>query len=187
MITYSNYKLPPGLEYIGNGFTIRKTSCCSSKETLEFMQALCLHLISHPDPMIVPVVGFEDLGQESDHLFTYTYDMVRLGELTKQEKEIIWEVVRAKGSCPSDENIGLPSPDPLHIFREDAKITSEQAWQQYPQLMQYLDEVIKQGRYFDLHDENIMRDEDGQMRLIDLEGFLNTPLSLSDNDWITKI
>lgn len=61
MITYSNYKLPPGLEYVGDGFTIRKTSHCSGKKAFEFMQALCLHLMAHPDSMIVPVSDFQFL------------------------------------------------------------------------------------------------------------------------------
>jgi hypothetical protein len=184
MITYSNYKLPPGLEYVGDGFTIRKTVECSKKETIQFMQALCQHLIAHPDPMIVPVYSFEYLGEKASHTYSYSYDMMRLGDLTDEERKIIWEVTRAKGSWPGAGNCGAPSKDPLRIFREDAKITSEQAWQDYPKLMAYLGEVIKQSRYHDMHEENILMDEEANYRIIDLEGFLNLPLSLSENDWI---
>lgn len=185
MITYSNYKLPPGLEYIGDGFTIRKTVECSNKETVQFMQALCQHLIAHPDPMIVPVYSFEYLGEKASHCYSYSYDMMRLGDLTDEEKKIIWEVTRAKGAWPGAGD-GPPKSDPLHQFQSNAKVTPEQAWQDYPELMNYLGEVIKLGRYYDLHDENIMRGEDGLYKIIDIEGFLNVSLSQPDNDWITK-
>src|SRR5277367_5136081 len=98
MIIYNNYKLPKGLEYVGDGFTIRKTVHCSNKETMLFMQALCQHLIAHPDPLVVPVVGFQYLGQKSDYYHIYSYDMTRMGDISREERSIIWEVVRAKGA-----------------------------------------------------------------------------------------
>lgn len=186
MITYSNYKLPPGLEYVGDGFTIRKTVLCSNEETLQFMQALCQHLMARPDPTIVPVYDFQYLGRKSNHSFQYSYDMKRLGDLTEGEKKSIWEVVRAKGAWANSKYCSAPTTDPLHKFRSDAEITPEQAWMSYPQLMNYLTELIKRDRYYDLHDENIMRDEDYSYRIIDLEGFLNLPLSLPENDWIRE-
>lgn len=185
MIIYNNYKLPLNLEYVGDGFTIRKTGHCSNKETLDFMQALCQHLIAHPDPFIVPVVDFQYLGQKSDYYHIYSYDMIRMGDITKEEKTIIWEVVRAKGAWANSEYCSAPTTDPLHIFRDDAVISSEQAWQDYPELMNYLGEVIEQGRYHDLHDENIMVDGNRDYKIIDLEGFINPPLSDPSNDWIT--
>lgn len=184
MITYSNYKLPHGLEYVGDGFTIRKTVLCSDKDSLHFMQALCQHLIAHPDPMIVPVYAFQYLGEKAGHCYSYSYDMMRLGNLTDEEKKIIWEVTRAKGSWPGAGD-GPPKSDPIHQFQSNPKITPEQAWQDYPKLMTYLGEVIKQNRYYDMHDENILMDEEANYRLIDLEGLINIPLSQPDNQWIT--
>src|SRR5271170_4449525 len=142
MIIYNNYKLPPYLKYVGDGFTVRKTSLPSDKETLDFMQALCQHLIAHPDPLVVPVVGFQNLGQGSNFKYTYSYDMVRMGDISQDERDIIWEVVRAKGAWANSKYCSAPTTDPLHIFREDAAISPQKAWQNYPQLMHYLEQII---------------------------------------------
>lgn len=171
MIKYSNYKLPHGLEYVGDGFTIRKTAHCSGKGTLEFMRTLCQHLIAHPDPMIVPVYSFEYLGQRAEHEYAYTYDMQRLGEISQEENNLIWQV----GDAWRD---GISNPARHHSLHW--------AWDKYPKLMSYLEEMIKLDRYHDLHGENILLDENAEYKIIDIEGFLNAPLSLPENDWITR-
>lgn len=180
MITYSNYKLPPGLEYVGDGFTIRKTSHCSGKKAFEFMQALCLHLMAHPDSMIVPVSDFQFLGRNADHDFVYSYDMQRLGVISEEEENLIWQVGDGWRSRIAD---------PIHQFiskplSTKEVISLERAWQEYPKLMNFLGEIIKQDRYHDLHGENILLDDDANYRIIDLEGFLNSPLSLPENAWL---
>jgi hypothetical protein len=57
---------------------------------------------------------------------------------------------------------------------------------EYPDLAAFMDEVLRQGRYRDVHSGNFLKDEDGSYKIIDLEGFINTPLSRGDNDWITR-
>jgi hypothetical protein len=180
MITYSNYNLQPGLEYVKDGFTIRKTVHCSRKQTVEFMRALCAHLIAHPDPMVVPIYDFQYLGQVAQHDFKYSYDMLRLGEISEIENRIIWQV----GYAHSDG-----SSDPVHNFKHTVwvktHIDAEYAWKNHFKLMTFLEKVISLDRYHDLHGENVMMDNDGEFRLIDIDGFNNPPLSLPENNWIT--
>jgi hypothetical protein len=187
MIHYNNYKLPPGLEYVGDGFTVRKTSLCTGDQALRFMEGLCKHLIAHPDPTIVPVYSFEYIGDGANNTYKYQYDMMRLGSISETEEQIIWQVGDA---WRSGLKYGIINPveqflpDKASSFK--APITVEQAWEQYPELMKFLDGVVKLNRYHDLHGENVMLDNDAQYRLVDLEGFKNPPLSLSENDWITR-
>jgi hypothetical protein len=182
MITYSNYKLPPGLEYIGDGFTIRKTTSCCGKKNFEFMQALCLHLIAHPDPMIVPIYAFQFINRNSDDKFVYSYDMQRLGIISEEVETLIWQVGDAWRAKINN---------PTHQFTSKAvsvlqPLTVEYAWEKYAKLMTFLEEVVKLGRYYDLHGSNVMVNNDGCYSIIDIEGFLNAPLSQPSNNWITK-
>jgi hypothetical protein len=182
MIAYNNHKLPPGLEYVGDGFIVRKTAVCTGKEAFSFMKALCKHLIAQPDPMIVPTYSFEYIG-ESTGIYKYQYDMMRLGNISEREKQIIWQVVDAwrAGSYDPAKHFLPHRP----IGYKDY-ITVEQAWEAYPKLMAFLNEIIKLGRYHDLHGENIMLDNDAEYRLVDLESFNNPPLSLPENNWIIR-
>lgn len=177
MIQYNNYKLPKGLEYVGDGWTVRKTTVCYGDEAFNFMKGLCKHLIAHPDPMIVPVYSFEYLGAYSEGRHRYSYDMMRLGDISRHEADIIWDVGDAWRSG---------SKDPLRIYRTNAKTQGEKNWQEYPKLMGFLQQIIQQERYYDLHGENIMMDTDENYRIIDLEGFSNPPLSNPSNAWITR-
>lgn len=181
MVHYNNYKLPDGLEYVGDGWTIRKTATCKGNETFKFISTLCRHLIAHPDPMVVPIYSFEYLGAYGDNTHKYQYDMRRLGDLCKEEIQAVWQVGEAWRA---------ESPDPARIFvpKEVMKdyITTDQAWAKYPKLMNFLQEVVKLDRYHDLHGENVMMDEEENYRLVDVEGFLNNPLSNPSNTWITR-
>jgi len=181
MIHYNNHKLPYGLEYIGDGFTIRKTASCYGMATLEFFRGLCQHLIAHPDPMIVPIYRFEYLGAYSNNDHRYSYDMMRVGDLSREEKEIVWQVGDAWRFFYNQPI------DPTRKFKVNAVLTSEECWAKHPQLMHFLKEVIVLNRYHDLHGENVMMDNDGQFRLIDLESFHNPPLSKPSNNWITQV
>lgn len=179
MIHYNNYKLPDGLEYVGDGWTVRKTATCKGNETFEFIKTLCQRLIVHPDPMIVPVYSFKYLGACADFSHKYQYDMRRLGDLSKEETETIWQVGDAWRAGSSDPTrIFVPKP----VF--EGYIPADKAWEKYPKLMHFLQEVIKLDRYHDLHGENVMMDEDENYRLIDVEGFLNPPLARPSNAWI---
>lgn len=181
MIHYNNYKLPPGLEYVGDGFTIRKTALINGKWAFEFMRELCNHLIAHPDPMIVPVSCFEFLGLAAGNVHKYSYDMMRLGDLSRKEVDIIWQVGDAWRHFH-----GYPNLDPTKQFKDDAVYSAEECWEQHPKLMLFLKEVIVLNRYHDLHGENVMMDNDGDYRLVDIEGFLNSPLSQPENDWLRQ-
>lgn len=106
--------------------------------------------------------------------------MQRLGVISEEEENLIWQVGDGWRSRIAD---------PIHQFiskplSTKEVISLERAWQEYPKLMNFLGEIIKQDRYHDLHGENILLDDDANYRIIDLEGFLNSPLSLPENAWL---
>jgi hypothetical protein len=173
MISYNNYKLPQFLEYVGDGFTIRKSALCIGQEALNFMQKLCEHLIAHPDPLVVPIYNFEYIGAYSGNTHKYSYDMARLGGITREETNIIWQVGDAWRA-------GIE--DPTRHYKQNAD-----CWDGHEKMMHFLEKVVVLNRYHDLHGENVMMDNDGDYRLIDLEGFKNPPLSRPSNFWITGV
>jgi hypothetical protein len=60
-------------------------------------------------------------------------------------------------------------------------------WKEYPKLMNFINTVFSQKRYTDIHSGNFMKDEDGEYRIIDLEGFSGgAPLNQPKNDWIIR-
>lgn len=140
------------------------------REMLIFMETLCQHLIARPDPSIVHVLDFQDHGRHRDGTYIYTYDMERLYPLTKSEKKIIQ-------AAKSDWFYGGRFPS-ISLFEEVVKGKKE-----YPDLIDFLEKVMRAGRYTDIHDGNIMIDTVRDYKLIDLEGFYHAPLDHYKNQW----
>jgi hypothetical protein len=155
--------------------TVRKEASLGTKESFELMEAIALHFINHPDPMVVPVYKWEVLGrpQKSNYgIFSYQYDMKRLGMLDENEKNLIYYMNMHKlyggGYMNSASKVEYLSP-------------------QYPELYEFMKEVLALNRYTDCHGGNFLKDEDESYKIIDLEGFIRTPLNRKENDWFTKV
>lgn len=170
MIQYPN--LFNNLKYVGaNQMIVRKTAQTSMRSNFDFMKTLCTHLINNPDPMIVPVYSFNILQNDHYACFKYSYDMMAMGTLSGDEKDVV-NLVSNKVDYYGE------------ITESDPNI--QNCWKQQPELMSFLDKLVKQDRYFDLHDGNIMIDHEENYRVIDLEGFIQYSLSDPRNDWITR-
>lgn len=170
MRTYSLH-LPYGLKYIAPNI-IRKEAILGSETNLRFMEALCTHLINHPDPMVVPVYDFQ-IGHCRGGEYHYYYDMQTLLSLYPEEKRLVnW--------CDDayDKDKILPSQNP------EERIA--QGWSEWPPLMQFIDKWIALRRHQDIHDGNIMIDENDCYKLVDLEGFIHHPWDDPINDWISR-
>lgn len=164
MITYPNLHKP--LRYIGaNQSRVRKTAYTGLKCHLLFMKALCKRLIDNPDPLIVEVYSFKELPNAFGN-YKYQYDMKAMGMLSEAEKRVVNMV--SKYCEPGD---AMPT--------DLADINL--AWKKHPAIMTFLQKVLFQNRYFDIHDGNIMIDENEEYKLVDLEGFIG---SSQDNKWV---
>lgn len=178
MIRYAT-RLPPGkgVELV-NDSTVRKIEYCSMDKSLEFMEALIKHFIRHPDPLVVPVYSYQLLSSKRND-YAYSYEMMRLGLLSQEERDFIdhvGDLVDRRGVDTFD------TPSPTEAYGTSLV----QGEREFPFLFRFLKEVVNQNRYFDIHSGNILMDMDGDYRLIDLEGFMKTPLSLRENNWITR-
>jgi hypothetical protein len=151
-----------GLEVISDR-VVRKHAMASTKEMFEIVQAICLYFIRHPSPLVVPTYAFEAVGipnsQYAAH--SYHYDMMRMGTLTQEEKDFLSEYRYNRN-------------------KKDSKFSGR------PKMADFLDQVLAEGRYRDLHDGNVMKDEDDNFRLVDLEGFLLSPIDRKENDWLKE-
>ena len=172
MIKYAN-RLPPGKDVIllDDGETIRKTARCNEEKTIIFMENLVKHFIDYPDPTVVPVYRFETI-KRTRHEYIYSYDMMRLGILSEKERDLIDLVGDLHDSH---------GPDACVL---DHVIYPERI--EFPELFSFLKFITQQQRYWDIHSGNILMDPDGNYRLVDLEGFLRTPLELDCNNWISR-
>lgn len=168
MIKYAT-RLPPGkgVELLENG-NIRKIFHFNMERTFVFMDALVKHFIRNPDPMVVNVFNYTVIDN-----YSYSYDMERLGLLSAEEREIV---------DIAGDWYDKHGSDAYEFLLNDVKIQ----FQGNEKLLNFLKLVIEQNRYHDLHSGNVMMDINGDYKLIDLEGFLKTPLSLKENDWITR-
>lgn len=157
--------------------TIKKHAQLGTKEQYDIMQAILLHFMEHPDPMVVPVYGYELVqGPPADAAPTYathvyTYTMKRLAMLNEEEKNLIHY----------HSTIYYHGLNYLHTKEQDEYMAAAKL---YPELQKFMDKVREMGRYTDIHDNNFLKDEDENYKIIDLEGFIRTPWDRSENDWL---
>jgi hypothetical protein len=181
MIKYAT-RLPPGksVQLLNDG-VIRKIEHCSMEKTMEFMEALIKHFIAYPDPMVVPIYDFQTLTRKRNE-YSYSYDMMRLGILTSEERRFIDLVGDMTDKYGKD----------AFMYEASDYLTSQHDYDlnrgnlEFPKLYDFLKTVVELDRYHDIHSGNILMDLEENYRLIDLEGFQVTPLSDPRNDWISR-
>lgn len=139
---------------------ILKRAECSSESTFAYMQALCEHLIRTPHPEIVPVLSFHTVSKGFFH-YRYNYTMQKMNHLSNFEKSVIhiWSGI----------NDVADSVTPKKYTEEEAESITKAGLEYCPKLVNLMEDW--QHLYFDIHAGNIMKDDDGEYRLIDLEGF----------------
>lgn len=143
---------------------VRKEAGFSQKGSLDWIRKLCNHVIANPDPMVVPVYRFEVLEERDDSngrwgTYRYAYEMMRLPMLDRYEKQLISDVISHYKPVPLDV------ADPNLV----------RGWRELPELMKFMNKVLAEGHYTDLHNNNFLKDQEGNYRIIDLEGFRRYP------------
>ena len=156
-VVYENH-LPNFIKVI-NKDTIRKVYAAYSIEG-DFIEMVCCYLIENPHPLIVPIYKFE--GNFEDNWCHYSYDMKLLTPISEEEACIV------NNARNDTNNFGISA---LSRFTNRRLVT-------------FLQKVLVDGIYWDLHGGNVMKDQDGNYLLIDLEG-LNPASRFADSvrDW----
>lgn len=152
---------------------VRKEYSFTTLDCYLHTKAVINHFIRNPDPMVVTVYSFEEIVATLDcryGTYKYAYEMKRLGMLDYDEKRII---------------------DEFHDWDSEVQLDHHnewfrRGWREYPKLMNYMNDVYRQRRYRDRHSGNFLKDENGDYKIIDLEGFSTYPLDQKINDWITR-
>jgi hypothetical protein len=157
--------------------TVRKESSIGTKENWECFLSIMEYALKNIDSMLVPVYNFKVTEEPAPDypynygIYRYYYDMKRLGMLSQQEKELItWTKkvhLYGRGGLNLDE----------HDLLKEYRVI-------YPDLADFMDEVIQLNRYRDIHDGNFLLDEEGNYKIIDLEGFIWTPVDRKENNWL---
>jgi hypothetical protein len=172
--------LPPNFSYLKEGKLVRKTDYFRTYERLQLLQKMCHSLMNHPDLLVVPIVSFQEEERqlcsysENEYNYYYSYDMLTLHSISKDEELLIDKLA-------DFQSIHRRSPFEAQI----EAVTMGQI--HFPELTRFIQTVMEQNRYHDLHSQNVMIDNNGQFKLIDIEGFLITPYNGKPNyDWIIE-
>ncbi len=167
--------LPLYIENISKDI-VRKTAFCSTVEDLVFIQGLIFSHIEKPHNDIVPIYDFT-IKHCKKYRYDYSYDMKRMYSISTIERSLIDHV-------GNGYSFGID--DPLHKNKSpDIQNTLEMGWKEYPKLMQLLERMLYETKYFDIHGGNIMvNPDDERYQIIDIEGFIYTPIKSKTNDWI---
>lgn len=168
MLKYAD-QLPFKLELITDS-VVKKNGRYSLIESIDQTRQIVKHFIRHPDPMVVPVYEWFEGSKDPKGWFTYSYTMKRLCVLSEMERRIIAHCIFLYEKNFSMENTEC-------LLKMGRKV--------YPTLEPFMEEVISQGRYVDLHNGNFLKDETGAYKIIDVEGFLKFPYDTRDLSWIT--
>jgi len=175
MLNYAT-RFPPGapVELLENNL-VRKKFTTSSPDYMNVLVKLFNYLSLNPDPKVVPFYNFQFSTTRNEYpypydryIYSYQYDMLRCGLLPKEERDFIEWV----GNRHEADGI-----DCLHHHEVNTKKHS------FPKLFKFLEEVITENRYWDIHSGNIMFNEDWDYVLIDLEGFVSEHYP-SKNLWL---
>jgi hypothetical protein len=172
MLKYAT-RLPPGkpVELLDDNL-IRKTGSWIEKDMFLFQKRVINHFIKHPDPLVVPVYQFTELGRDRHKQYTYSYIMERCGILNVDERAFV-DYVGDLWDKHCDRACAQPDPALLSYQKK------------FPALFDFLKTVVEQNRYMDLHSGNVMMSQDGYC-LVDLEGFMKWPLNSASHNWISE-
>lgn len=168
MLNYAR-RMPPNkpVEILDNG-NVRKTLVNRNPDWMKYMTALLGHFTKHPEPHVVPIYDYQILSDSS-----YQYDMMRCGLLTDDERMFI--------SIVGDLH------DRYKIAACQVKDAELMAYKdKHPKLFKFLQMIVEEDRYWDIHSGNILLNEDGEYCLIDLEGYMRLPLLQAGNNWIDR-
>lgn len=168
-------QLSDGLEIISDSI-VKKTACFSNINSLNQTRKLIKHFINHPDPMVVPVYSWKERPKNKNGLISYSYTMKRLCLLSQEERHVI---SLCCASLKKDE-------DWNHSYIEKAKNDLFAFNKDYSLLISFIEEAILNKNYVDTHKGNFLKDEYGDYKIIDLEGFLYYPWDHRDLSWISK-
>lgn len=161
MFSYNENVERYGLRLVSDR-VIRKEAMMGTKKNFEFFSKLVRHLIANPDPTVVPVYNFEVLEEAYSGTmwgtFRYAYEMMRLPMLSREEKYAINIFTNHRYNMDRGQ-------DPTLLQQK----------KELPELAKFMTKVFNDGNYTDIHDGNFLKDEEGNYRIIDLEGFYKYP------------
>lgn len=178
MVEYDSLYGRFGLSLV-NETRVRKDARVNTIEDARAIEVLCKYFMDTKDPMVVEIYNFQHLKplpNKAPSVYTYSgygyfYEMKRLAKLSSEEKDLIEDMAylgRVKALSEIDKN--------FHNKKA------------YPKLVDFMLEVLQQNRYHDLHSGNFLKDEFGDYKLIDIEGFFNYGRPLTDPGyaWLSK-
>lgn len=142
-----------GLQLI-NEFCIRKTNTIY-EINFKKLQSIIQSFIDHPNDDVVSISNFTYRNMDDFERYEYSYEMQRLYNLNDEEKFIV---------DSSYDNLGEEWEDTVFIIKA--------AKEHSPKLYNFLYRALYHLKYKDMHSGNVMKDNVGNYKIIDIEGFI---------------
>jgi hypothetical protein len=139
---------------------VRKTDSWGDERRVAKTFELLTYLKNNRHPTIVTILDCRKISSTE-----YSYDMPLMAELSNSETELVDLVT--SGEYNPDYRIA----NRHRVYRLRKK---------HPKLFQVIQKINSWKTYVDLHEGNLMKDQYGNYKLIDLEGFGFTRYSSDD-------
>jgi len=150
-------------------YVVRKTARVNSINDRNAIKKIVKWSTSKCNSIAVPAYNFKEL-RDHGGFYEYSYDMPRMGKLNKDEKYIVKFI--SDNLNPGFDQTYRNVFDPNSLSEKEVKFMDE-SWNNYRDLLLFCSSVIKDDKYHDFHEGNVMVYSDtGEYRLIDLEGFI---------------
>ncbi len=155
--------------------TVMKTDRCSNLVELNLIEDIIKFFEDGHDDSVVSAHSFQNLGNNK-----YSYKMDLLFPLEDEEESFIDHVTEEM----SHKGINIFSNDILKSYQYDILI---KYMQKHTALTAFLKRVLMEGRYLDLHAGNVMKNSNGDFKLIDIESFVYVGFGKpTAYEWLSK-
>lgn len=146
-------KLPgwKGISFLPNNKGVRKEASWFDFAKVNRIFEFLTYLKNNRHPTIVSILDCRRISNEE-----YSYDMPLMAELSRSEALLV-ELY----------SVGMDHDGYRNFHRNKVSRLGKK----HPKLIQVLKKINSWDRYADLHEGNIMRDQYGNYKLLDIEGF----------------
>ena len=143
-------------------YVIRKTARVNSINDRNAIKKIVKWSTSKFNSIAVPAYNFKEL-RDHGGFYEYSYDMPRMGKLNKDEKYIVKFI--SDNLNPGFDQTYRNVFDPNSLSEKETKFMDE-SWNNYRDLLLFCSSVIKDDKYHDFHEGNVMVFPDtGEYRL----------------------
>lgn len=149
-----------GVHFLPDNKGVQKTDSWGDERRVSRTVSFLNYLKNNPHPTIVPILDYRVISYRE-----YSYDMPLMAELSDSESELVGLFTEASEGS---------------VYRAKNRHKIYRLGKKHPKLYQVIKKLNSWKTYIDLHEGNVMKDQYGNIKLIDIEGFGFSRYSFED-------